>query len=212
MQTTCKFESRFADRSERFRNYTSCAITKLTSRLPSTKVRHFPRILFAICKETRSAPLSPLSHTLFDPNSSCNNLYKLTYKYKLFKRKLSLQSFDFSSLIITLSRLPSIYFNRTVDLKVPHSNRLFISFHRFFEHPLTAATSAMLNISGANNSSNNEDESGATTVSAATATTNVSLGSLGTPHQVHQVHNANGSTSFVYEYYKVPDKDNIQWA
>ncbi|XP_055323114.1 protein grainyhead isoform X2 [Sitodiplosis mosellana] len=84
---------------------------------------------------------------------------------------------------------------------------------RFFEHPLTAATSAMLNISGANNSSNNEDESGATTVSAVTtATTNVSIGSLGTPHQVHQVHNPNGSTSFVYEYYKVPDKDNIQWA
>lgn len=87
------------------------------------------------------------------------------------------------------------------------------SWDRFFEHPLTAATSAMLNISGANNSSNNEDESGATTVSAVTtATTNVSIGSLGTPHQVHQVHNPNGSTSFVYEYYKVPDKDNIQWA
>lgn len=71
----------------------------------------------------------------------------------------------------------------------------------------------MLNISGANNSSTNEDESGATSVSAVTtATTNVSIGSLGTPHQVHQVHNPNGSTSFVYEYYKVPDKDNIQWA
>ncbi|XP_031620365.1 protein grainyhead isoform X6 [Contarinia nasturtii] len=82
---------------------------------------------------------------------------------------------------------------------------------RFFEHPLTAATSAMLNISGANNSSNNEDESGATTA-VTTATTNVSIGPLGTPHQVHQVHNPNGSTSFVYEYYKVPDKDNIQWA
>lgn len=85
--------------------------------------------------------------------------------------------------------------------------------NRFFEHPLTAATSAMLNISGANNSSNNDDESGATTASVTAATaTNVSIGALGTPHQVHQVHNPNGSTSFVYEYYKVPDKDNIQWA
>lgn len=85
---------------------------------------------------------------------------------------------------------------------------LSLHLHRYFEHPLTAATSAMLNISGANNSSNADDESGATTASAA----NVSIGSLGTPHQVHQVHNPNGSTSFVYEYYKVPDKDNIQWA
>lgn len=84
---------------------------------------------------------------------------------------------------------------------------------RFFEHPLTAATSAMLNISGANNSTNNDDESGATTASVTAATTSVSIGALGTPHQVHQVHNPNGSTSFVYEYYKVPDKDNnIQWA
>lgn len=84
--------------------------------------------------------------------------------------------------------------------------------NRFFEHPLTAATSAMLNISGANNSSSNEDESGAATAVTTATTANVSIGALGTPHQVHQVHNPNGSTSFVYEYYKVPDKDNIQWA
>lgn len=76
--------------------------------------------------------------------------------------------------------------------------------HRFFEHPLTAATSAMLNISG--NGSNNDEEPGTNGTAA-----NVNIGALGTPHQVHQVHNPNGSTSFVYEYYKVPDKDGLQW-
>ncbi|XP_037043523.1 protein grainyhead isoform X4 [Bradysia coprophila] len=76
---------------------------------------------------------------------------------------------------------------------------------RFFEHPLTAATSAMLNISG--NGSNNDDEPGTNG-----STGSVNIGALGTPHQVHQVHNPNGSTSFVYEYYKVPDKDGLQWS
>lgn len=80
---------------------------------------------------------------------------------------------------------------------------------RFFEHPLTAATSAMLNISGGNNGSNNDDEAA---INATTTTANVNIGALVTPHQVHQVHNANGSTSFVYEYYKVPDKDGLQWT
>lgn len=62
----------------------------------------------------------------------------------------------------------------------------------------------MLNISG--NGSNNDEESGTNG-----STGNVNIGALGTPHQVHQVHNPNGSTSFVYEYYKVPDKDGLQW-
>lgn len=67
----------------------------------------------------------------------------------------------------------------------------------------------MLNISGGNNGGpNNDDESDA----AMTTTANINIGALGTPHQVHQVHNPNGSTSFVYEYYKVPDKDGIQWT
>lgn len=60
----------------------------------------------------------------------------------------------------------------------------------------------MLNISS--NGTNSEEDSGNNTGS-------VNLGTLGTPHQVHQVHNANGSTSFVYEYYKVQDKDGLQW-
>lgn len=62
----------------------------------------------------------------------------------------------------------------------------------------------MLNISG--NGSNNDDEPGTNGSSG-----NVNIGALGTPHQVHQVHNPNGSTSFVYEYYKVPEKDGLQW-
>lgn len=60
----------------------------------------------------------------------------------------------------------------------------------------------MLNISG--NGTNSEDDNG-------NGTASVNLGALGTPHQVHQVHNPNGSTSFVYEYYKVQDKDGLQW-
>lgn len=63
----------------------------------------------------------------------------------------------------------------------------------------------MLNISGSGN--NNDDDTNANSA----GNTNVNLGVLGTPHQVHQVHNPNGSTSFVYEYYKVPDKDGLQW-
>ena len=39
------------------------------------------------------------------------------------------------------------------------------------------------------------------------AATTVNLGSLGTAHQVHQVQTPNGGTSYVYEYYKVPEKD-----
>lgn len=84
--------------------------------------------------------------------------------------------------------------------------------HRFFEHPLTAATSAMLNISGGANNASNADNDESAAAAAAVAAANVNLSALGTPHQVHQVHNPNGSTSFVYEYYKVPDKDGIQWA
>ncbi|KAJ6641308.1 Protein grainyhead, partial [Pseudolycoriella hygida] len=58
---------------------------------------------------------------------------------------------------------------------------------KFYEHPLTAATAAMLNISS--NGSNNEDEPGTNG-----STGNINIGALATPHQVHQVHNANGST------------------
>ena len=38
------------------------------------------------------------------------------------------------------------------------------------------------------------------------AATTVNLSALGTP-QLHQVQTSNGTTSFVYEYYKIPDKD-----
>lgn len=59
----------------------------------------------------------------------------------------------------------------------------------------------MLNLGG---NPNNEDDS---STNGQTATINI--GTLGP--QVHQVHNSNGSTSFVYEYYKAPDKDSLQW-
>lgn len=51
-------------------------------------------------------------------------------------------------------------------------------------------------------------------IEAANATVNLS--SLGTP-TLHQVQNSNGTTSFVYEYYKMSDKDaavaeaELQW-
>lgn len=38
------------------------------------------------------------------------------------------------------------------------------------------------------------------------AATTVNLSALGTP-QLHQVQTSNGTTSFVYEYYKMPEKD-----
>ncbi|XP_055380149.1 protein grainyhead isoform X2 [Condylostylus longicornis] len=42
----------------------------------------------------------------------------------------------------------------------------------------------------------------------------VSLAALnGIPHQIHQVQNSNGSTSFVYEYYKISDRDTgLHWS
>ncbi|XP_055707699.1 protein grainyhead isoform X3 [Phlebotomus papatasi] len=84
---------------------------------------------------------------------------------------------------------------------------------RYFEHPLTAATSAMLNISGNGNSAPDDDGATGGAGSGNAIATTVNLNALGTPHQVHQVHNSNGSTSFVYEYYKMSlDKDGLQWS
>lgn len=41
------------------------------------------------------------------------------------------------------------------------------------------------------------------------------MNNLVTSHQIHQVNNANGSTTFLYEYYKVPlpekEPGSIQW-
>lgn len=40
-----------------------------------------------------------------------------------------------------------------------------------------------------------------------------SMNNLVTSHQVHQVNNSNGSTTYLYEYYKAPEKDagSIHW-
>ncbi|XP_037927042.1 protein grainyhead isoform X3 [Hermetia illucens] len=99
---------------------------------------------------------------------------------------------------------------------------------RYFEHPLTAVTSAMLNISSSGNghAQSDHDEHGGGINSHANAanngagqtvgTTSVNIGAaLGSVphHQVHEVQNPNGSASFVYEYYKVTDnKDGLHWS
>lgn len=70
----------------------------------------------------------------------------------------------------------------------------------------------MLNISGNGNSAPDDDGATGGAGSGNAIATTVNLNALGTPHQVHQVHNSNGSTSFVYEYYKMSlDKDGLQW-
>lgn len=78
---------------------------------------------------------------------------------------------------------------------------------RYYEHPLSAATNAMLTANGAGNTNQaghlNEDESQQHSGA-------LNMNSLVTSHQVN---NANGSTTYLYEYYKVPEKEagSIQW-
>lgn len=72
---------------------------------------------------------------------------------------------------------------------------------RYFEHPVSAPTSAMMTNGNSQTGNPNEDES------------QENMNNLVTSHQVHQVNNSNGSTTYLYEYYKVPEKDSgsIQW-
>lgn len=71
-QTTCQFKSRFASRSKCFRNYTSCAITKFSSWLPSITVR----LLLLIKAKTKT---QKKLLTLFQ---NCSNWSKLRYYWK----------------------------------------------------------------------------------------------------------------------------------
>lgn len=79
---------------------------------------------------------------------------------------------------------------------------------RYFESPLTAVTSAMLHISGNSQSQNDEDTNNNNNNNIAN---NINLNALQSniTHQIHQVHNGNGTT---YEYYKITDKDGLQWT
>jgi hypothetical protein len=78
---------------------------------------------------------------------------------------------------------------------------------RYFESPLTAVTSAMLHISGSSQSQNDDD----TNNNNNNIANNINLNALQSniTHQIHQVHNGNGTT---YEYYKITDKDGLQWT
>lgn len=78
---------------------------------------------------------------------------------------------------------------------------------RYFDNPLTAVTSAMLHISGNGQSQNDEDSNNNNN----SISNNINLNALQSNiHQIHQVHNGNGTTS--YEYYKIADKDGLQWT
>jgi hypothetical protein len=79
---------------------------------------------------------------------------------------------------------------------------------RYFDNPLTAVTSAMLHISGNGQPQNDEDSNNNNNNSI---TNNINLNGLQSniTHQIHQVHNGNGTT---YEYYKIADKDGLQWT
>lgn len=79
---------------------------------------------------------------------------------------------------------------------------------RYFDNPLTAVTSAMLHISGNPQSQNDEDSNNNNN----NISNNINLNALQSniTHQIHQVHNGNGTTS--YEYYKIADKDSLQWT
>ena len=71
---------------------------------------------------------------------------------------------------------------------------------RYFEHPLSAATSAMMTANGgANNQTGSEEDS--------------SENNMNNLVTAHQVHNPNGGTTYLYEYYKVPEKETgaIHW-
>ena len=79
---------------------------------------------------------------------------------------------------------------------------------RYFENPLTAVTSAMLHISGSSAQSQTDEDANNNNNNIAN---NINLNSLQSniTHQIHQVHNGNGTT---YEYYKITDKDGLQWT
>lgn len=76
---------------------------------------------------------------------------------------------------------------------------------------MTAVTSAMLNMSGTIVGSTHTSESESEQQPSIITTTNMNNNiQITNSHQLHQIHNSNG-TYYVYENYKVPEKDIIQW-
>jgi hypothetical protein len=80
---------------------------------------------------------------------------------------------------------------------------------RYFESPLTAVTSAMLHISGSSQSHTDEDSNNNNNNNNLANNINLNALQSNITHQIHQVHNGNGTT---YEYYKIADKDGLQWT
>lgn len=104
---------------------------------------------------------------------------------------------------------PRYVLDSSFELEDPQTiHRLRFLFLRYFEHPLSAATSAMLAANGASNQVGNPNEDDSQENGSA-----LNMNNLVTSHQVHQVNNPNGSTTYLYEYYKVAEKDSghIQW-
>lgn len=139
---------------------------------------------------------------------------------------------------------------------IAHISATQAAYARYYEHPLTAATSTMLHVNSSTNNNNNNSHSNASSSPVGTNgnnhtnsgsqssspeddthNTNSSLSLNSLAHhqhhqqqhqhqhqqvqqhqqqqqqqhqQIHQLHNNNGT--FIYEYYKVQDKDGLQWS
>lgn len=89
---------------------------------------------------------------------------------------------------------------------VPPGNEMYVP-QRYFEHPLSAVTSAMLNMSAQNSDTIRVEENAGESPVNTNMNNNIQITN---PHQLHQIHSANG-TSYVFDYYKISDKDCLQW-
>lgn len=136
--------------------------------------------------------------------------YNLSYKdlsYNLLiKKELSTKKIIESSLHTSIG--VHLYNKITINY-ISYIFHNAINF-RYNDHSLTAVTSSMLNISPSTIIStelNNQLTSNSTSITNLNNNNNIQISNQ---HQLHQIHNANG-TSYVYEYYKVPEKDAMQW-
>lgn len=97
----------------------------------------------------------------------------------------------------------------TTNEHVPPGNEMYVP-QRYYEHPLSAVTSAMLNISSA---AQNCDTMRLMEEGAGEPPVNTNMNNniqITNPHQLHQIHSSNG-TSYVFDYYKISEKDCLQW-
>lgn len=75
--------------------------------------------------------------------------------------------------------------------------------YRYYDHPLSAATSAMLNLGGGG-----PTDDGIQMTDQIGNNLNMSSSFNVHPHQLNQMQTNN---NLVYEYYKIPDKPTMQW-